>query len=174
MKNQLGSIGNKTALNRQGMNKLSNNEVVIALSSDDFDPFASIEFEKFFNGKMPFPFEPGNPSNWFNDYVRNMLVKPVKAQGSSGRLPAEIFETHRFLIVRIKLPELVELNKVRVMASSSSIKLQGLPESKGQLIKLPKLVEARSGKVLLKEQVLQIKLRKRNSGEQYYELFIRE
>lgn len=144
------------------------------MSSDDFDPFASIEFDKFFNGKMPFPFEPGNPSNWFNDYVRNMLVKPVKAHGSNGRLPADIFETHRFLIVRIKLPESVELNKVRVMASSYSVKLQGLPDSKGQLIRLPKLVEARSGKVLLKEQVLQIKLRKRNTGEQFYELFIRE
>lgn len=144
------------------------------MSSDDFDPFTSIEFDKFFSGKVPFPFELGNPSKWFNDYVRDMLVKPAKALGASGKLPAEIFETHRFLIVRIKLPESADMNAIKVMASSTSVKLQGLPDSKGQLFKLPKLVDARSGKALFKEQVLQIKLRKQGQGEQFFELFIRE
>ncbi|MBW7474229.1 hypothetical protein K0T92_05690 [Paenibacillus oenotherae] len=146
------------------------------MSNDDFDPFASIEFDKFFNGKVPFPLDPGNPSSWLNDYVRDMLIKPAKAASSSakGSLPTEIFETHHFLIVRIKLPGSADINNVRIMASNFSIKLSGLSDSKKHTIKLPKLVEPRSGKALLKEQVLQIKLRKRKSGEQYYELFIRE
>ncbi|MFX3633629.1 MAG: Hsp20/alpha crystallin family protein [Candidatus Pristimantibacillus sp.] len=114
--------------------------------------------------------------DWVEQFVRKMMTKALPGaadaivEHSGG---ATFFETHHFVIVKFPLPAKVDRNELRVFVREDRIRIEGLPESRIETIKLPKPVKPQICKALVKEGILQVKLRKRPGSRTYHEAVIR-
>jgi HSP20 family molecular chaperone IbpA len=137
------------------------------------------QFEKYFGNKMPFSQpDQANPimpdTSWVETYVQDVLKKAMTSAQipSSFRSPTEVFETIKRVIVKVPLPDNINPNEIQVFIKSDEVKLEGLPDEKKTVIKLPWMVIPKSGIVRFKRGVLQISMRKRRNNENYHEAYI--
>ncbi|MCA0754547.1 Hsp20/alpha crystallin family protein [Paenibacillus sp. N4] len=135
------------------------------------------ELERWMEGqRLPKGFELLREPDWVEQYVRKMMTKalPEAAGAMIGKGMATFSESRHFLQVKIILPEGFEREMLRLMVREDRLRLEGLPGGKTETIKLPKLVKPRICKTLLKNGILQVKLRKRPALKTYHEAVIRE
>lgn len=141
------------------------------------NPFDLSSFEQFFGGKLPILGAAGKEHfGWIEDYVKEALVNalPNAAQASASSVRAETFETHHYVVVKCKVPEGMNLEELHIQASADQVKLEGLPKGTTQYIRLPSSVDPRQCRALLKNSVLQIKLKKRRQGQRFHDVYLRQ
>ncbi len=137
-------------------------------------------FKEMLGGMLP-PAQSDNPQDlsWVESYVqqtlRSAFHKPeVRTKSAaSPSLQSEVFETHNYILVKIKLPGSTHIDNVRVMVSSTQLKLTIIGVDEPHLISLPKAVLSKSGKASYKDDVLQIRLRKQSGRKSFVEIPIR-
>ncbi|BBI33045.1 hypothetical protein [Cohnella abietis] len=113
-------------------------------------------------------------SNWLNHYVKNILQKSkqeakVKSQSS---IRMETKQEAKYVNVTIHLTPEVQLNRLRIYATTDRLKLAGLPDDMKQSIRFPCLVFPRTGRAVMKKDQLHIRFRRRPAEKSEYELFI--
>lgn len=97
--------------------------------------------------------------------------KPVRTLPFAGGNPA-VSSTDKTVVVRYRLPEGADAEKIRVFADAYSLRLQGLPGGRNPTIPIPGPVRAQGTTARLSGDVLTVRLpRSPRSREQ--EIFIR-
>lgn len=126
--------------------------------------------------KLPKGFDVLREPDWVEQFVRKLMTKalPDAADVLPGSAPsAATFETHHFVIVKYKLPPGTLQEDLQLFVKADKVKIQGLPEGGSETVKLPKPVYPRRCRALVKNGVLQVKLRKRADGGKYVSVDIR-
>lgn len=144
------------------------------------------QIEKFINDKLSMmnPFGKAAADGFMQkqpDWVERLisqvldrtLPKSAKSPGvkPNGGVSAEVFETHRHVIAKIKLPSKEIPKALQVLVRTDRIKLLGLENDEPYFIELPSPVMARTARALIREGVLQVQARKRKKGP-YHETYI--
>lgn len=75
-------------------------------------------------------------------------------------IACNVFETHRALIVRIRLSADVSLRDIRLFAAPHELKVLGLPGSEEKTVKLPTTVRAEGAKAICKQRIVEVTLPK--------------
>jgi HSP20 family molecular chaperone IbpA len=136
------------------------------------------QFEKFFGRNIPFSTDQADPlmpdTSWVETYVQDVLKNAmISAQTPTAfRFPSDVFETLKSVIVKVPIPDNMNPSEIQVFIKSDQVKLEGLPDRKSTVIKLPCMVIPKSGIVRFKRGVLQISIRKRMNNENYHEAYI--
>ncbi|WP_276354424.1 Hsp20/alpha crystallin family protein [Cohnella caldifontis] len=138
------------------------------------------QFQRDLMKQMPFigkDLDAGNLSNFVQKAIGEFLPKAVP--GWQGILPAfnkeidyELFETHRSIFVRCKLPEGTSPRSVRFFATRRKLKIEHGSES--QEIPLPSDINTGRTIARFHEGVLEIRMPKINHAEPFREIFIRD
>lgn len=133
------------------------------------------ELEQWMEGqKLPKGLDVMSEPDWVEKFVRKMMTKALPAAGvADPPSSSSTFETHHFIIVKFRLPKGCSRDELRLLVRSDKIRIEGLPDGGSESIKLPKAVHPRECRALVRDGVLQVKLRKRNYGSSYYETSIR-
>jgi hypothetical protein len=135
------------------------------------------DLERWLEGqRLPKGFERLREPDWVEKFVRHMMIKAmpgVAASAGFGQSPAEVFETHHFVIVKFPLPADAVPERLRLLVREDRLRLEGLPGDERKTIKLPRAVRPRMSRALLREGVLQVKLRKKPVDPVYEEIPIR-
>jgi HSP20 family molecular chaperone IbpA len=110
--------------------------------------------------------------SWVDDYVQQMLKKTMPRSGMLSGLTgtAEVFDTHNYVIVKLKLPH---PNNPNVKVRADRVTIEDSPDLKKQSVQLPCLIVPRLSRVSHKNGILQIKLRKRKINKAWHDINVR-
>ncbi|CAH0120564.1 MULTISPECIES: hypothetical protein [unclassified Paenibacillus] len=133
--------------------------------------------DPFFKNNVPFNGLGDNFSldmSSIENYVKDVLNRVSTMNIGSGetQLSCEVFETHHFVFVRIRIPKQINPKSLRIFLNTFQVKIEGLPGGREQMIKLPAPVVSMESRALYKEPYLQIKIPKL-PGESYDEVYVR-
>jgi hypothetical protein len=138
------------------------------------------ELERWLDGqRLPKGFDVMKEPDWVEKFVRKMMTKSLPAAANSIMDQAEenegisFFETHHFILVKFHLPREVKREELRLYVRDDRLRIEGLPNGQKEMIKLPKLVKPTICQAVVKNYILQVKLRKRPRAGAYYEADIR-
>lgn len=155
-------------------------------SKKNDNPFGSLDwrqFDQFFGGKLPFA--PSGSSGkgeglaWIESYVQDVMKQAMPTVSSTGserakhHIHTETFETHNNVIVKIHVPDREQARKIRVSLSVNSVRLEGLPSNKEQIIKLHRLINPGSCKAVYRDGIIQLHMRKHTADHHFHEIDIR-
>jgi HSP20 family molecular chaperone IbpA len=137
------------------------------------------QYDKFFGKKIPF-LQPDQAdqllpdTSWVETYVQDVLKNAMNSAKipSYSKFQSEVLETIKSVIVKVSIPDNMNPNEIQVFIKSDQVKLEGLPDGKNTIIKLPSIVIPKSGIVRFKRGILQISVRKRTNNENYHEAYI--
>lgn len=148
------------------------------------------QIEQFITDKLNFMNPTGDAAKQFlqqPDWVQNIvrealskalpggLAKPKPKSRISGverpNVSTEVFETHREIIAKIKLPPKENPRMLQVMVRSDRIKLLGLPGGEPLFVPLPAPVVARSARARCRDGTLEVYARKRKKGA-YFDTYV--
>jgi HSP20 family molecular chaperone IbpA len=112
---------------------------------------------------------------WVDRYVKGILAeavpdsaaanfKPSAAPSRQTAVACNVFETHRAVIVRVKLSGGPASRDVRVFGTAYELRLAGLPGGEARTIKLPVPVRLDGAKAICKEQILEVTLPKESES----------
>lgn len=142
-------------------------------------PFDWSSFEKHLNEQLSALSEgPAGrlfkDNNWIGSLMQDVMKKaaPSQVAHTFAGSHSEVFETHGNVFVRLKLPENANPRAIQVYIAANSVKLDGLPGGRSQIIRLPVPVLPKSGKATYKNGVLQIQMRKSGDNEKYHETYV--
>jgi len=118
-------------------------------------------------------------SSWLSDVVQNSInryidqeLKSKFPQSVFGRaLGYDTFETHRSVIVRLRLPDGIHPRELETAISCHKVRIK-LPSGTKQVIPLPKAVNPRRARTSFKNGILELRLPK--TREPYYPLYVGE
>lgn len=103
--------------------------------------------------------------SWVKEYVDNVMKQAFSGQfaGESNRnsVKSDVFETHHSIIIRIKVPDDIVAENVRVLFHTNELKVEGIA-SQPQMIKLPANGLYKGSKAMYKNSVLEVRIPKRN------------
>ncbi|WP_164931472.1 CS domain-containing protein [Longirhabdus pacifica] len=152
-------------------------------------PFDWGGFEKFFGGNIPaFTKEMQNQMQqdpaWMEKHIKDMMenllpnfagtngannTSTVKSTGSP--VQHEEFETHRDLFLKVYLPSKTSSSSnVRLFSSVNSIRIKGIDDHDPFTVSLSQNVDPSSCKATVKNNVLQIQMKKAAEAEMYQEV----
>lgn len=135
------------------------------------------KFEQFFGATFPFTDKGSGKfsDNWVENYVQRILKNVPGVSNSNAHQPLshEVFQTHHFVFIKIKVPDSIRERAMQVSVSSTQLKIEGLPEKQSFVVQLPVLVKARESRASYKDGILQIKVRKNNDDLDFYNVGIR-
>ncbi|GAA3405905.1 hypothetical protein ACFFNY_26120 [Paenibacillus hodogayensis] len=135
----------------------------------DWDGFQN----SFFGGngwKEALHGNPGGPIPWVDRYVKGILADAVPGPSDNGRtaqptaesrqssLACNVFETHRALIVRIRLSADMEPRQLRLAAMPHELRLAGLPGGEEKTVRLAVPVRVDGAKAVYKQNVIEVTL----------------
>lgn len=83
-------------------------------------------------------------------------VRPSRVTSTAST----VFETHRMIIVRIRLTPAVDPTAIRLFAGTTELWVTGLPEGEEKAVNLPMPVRAEAAKAVCKNRILEISLPK--------------
>lgn len=112
-------------------------------------------------------------TSWVEDYVKNILEKSLPSSSTLKRTtssPSEIFETHHFVIMKMKMPE--NANPI-VKIRTDQVKVDGLSGSNSHIVRLPCHIDPQQSRASYKDGVLQIKMKKKKINKNYHEVAVR-
>ncbi|HEY8528466.1 MAG TPA: hypothetical protein VIL22_02150 [Paenibacillaceae bacterium] len=157
---------------------------------DDFRNWASrsspwADWEKYREWlARQFPWDIGAPweklrdPGWLDKYVEQLLrddgfpEREVKTAAPSANPSVAVSRQAKHVTVTIRLPARTDLRRLRLYASADYLKLTGLPDAGSRIVRLPCPVIPRSGRAVLREGRLFVRLRRRTSVPEEVELFI--
>lgn len=124
--------------------------------------------------QLPKGFEMLREPDWVQSFVRKMMTKsmPEIAGRMTGNSTAKTTETKLHLGVKLKLPSGYDRDSIRLYVREDRIRVEGLPNGMHETVKLPKLVNPRICQAVVKDGMLQIKLRKRPLSRKVFESHI--
>lgn len=140
------------------------------------------EFEKTM--LKAFPFLPRNftktgiaDSNWLSDVVQKTVNRYIEQEMKSkfpysvfGRsIGYDLFETHRSVILRLRLPEGMNPREPELSISSHKVRIR-LPSGEKQVIPLPKAVNPRQARTTYRDGILELRLPK--TREPFYPVYV--
>jgi HSP20 family molecular chaperone IbpA len=152
--------------------------------------------EKFMGGHFPFMNDKikkkmgAGGTDWVEEYVQDVLKKSF-SQRTGSFIPEEsaraetseagqgldydyeTFETHHNVIVRITVPEDVQVKNVRLYAGSMQLKVEQDPTRSSMYIPLPSEVDGGGVKASLKDRVLEVRCPRRQEAEVFQEVRVR-
>lgn len=126
---------------------------------------------------------PDNWSNpdmsWVQDYINDIMKQAMPGQFNEGQSSdrshtpkqsssPEVFETHHYMIARIKVPEDIYPENVKVMFHTNELNIEGI-QSRPLQVKLPGNGLYKGSKAFYKDHILEIRIPKR-SKERYQEI----
>lgn len=152
--------------------------------------------EKFMGGQFPFMNDKirkkmgAGGTDWVEDYVQDVLKRSFtqrsgtffpeeKAQSETSEASNELdydyetFETHNNVIVRITVPEDVQVRNVRIYAGSMQLKVVQDPTRNSMYIPLPSEVDGGGAKASLKDRILEVRCPRRQEAEVFQEVRVR-
>lgn len=128
-------------------------------------------------------------TDWVEEYVQDVLKRSFSQRtrsfspeegaaetSESGHgldYDYETFETHNNVIVRITVPEDVQVRNVRVYAGSMQLKVEQDPTRNSMYVPLPSEVDAGGVKASLKNRVLEVRCPRRQEAEVFHEVRVR-
>lgn len=144
------------------------------------------EFEQLLGQSLPFfkegSFDPWmkhlsklKDMSWIEKHLKEAVQQSLSANASqTGRvyLQADVFETHRSVIVRMNIPKSVNPRALQLFISTSKLRIEGLPGGKKQTISLPAPVLIQRTSVKYKDSVLEVRARKSKRKERFREIYI--
>ncbi|GIP33177.1 Hsp20/alpha crystallin family protein [Paenibacillus sp. J2TS4] len=122
-------------------------------------------FDHLTSGQFPFSSDDRVASlfpdpDWIQNYVQGLIADQIpEVKGTEWSPDPEIFETHRSVFVRFKLPEEIDPYLLKIRVQPASLRLDGWAD-KELNIKLPALVAASRSKAVMKEGVVEIRMPK--------------
>lgn len=115
---------------------------------------------------------------WVDQYVRDLIAKTVPNPQSASTLAttpqvksftATVYETHHFVLARIKLLSPADPHCIRFLLSHRELILEGLPNEEQYRINLPCNVRLNGSKVIYKDHVFEVRMPK-EEGTLYHEI----
>jgi HSP20 family molecular chaperone IbpA len=101
--------------------------------------------------------------SWLEDYVQGILsqsLPPVPKEAQTGSsLQSEVFETHDYMIAKIKIPDPINPKKIKIFFATNQIWLEGLSD-KSKIIQLPTHGRFHGSKAAFKDDILEIRIPK--------------
>lgn len=80
----------------------------------------------------------------------------------------EQFETHRSIIIKLKLPHRQQLNDMHLQLNDAHMKISGWRQHDIQTIRFPTAVWPKTAKAVYRNGVLQIQIRKKEKRSSYH------
>lgn len=147
--------------------------------NDANNPFWK-QFEQFFGSAFPVPKNmPLNDLSWIEPYVQNTLHQILSAtttgkpQVSADAPSSETFETVNHVIVKVRIPEKTRARNTKVYAGMQSVRIEEGIGVRKDIIPLPVPVIPESCKAVYKNGVLQLRLKKQQTDDRFYEVKVR-
>lgn len=143
-------------------------------SHGKFDPF-DIDWDDFRDHFMHHHRPKAHQNTpWIDEYIQDILsqILPFNPKSSARRtrIKPDIFETHHSVIVRLRIPEGVNVKRLRLFLSTNQVCISGLHERE-EVISLPALCRYSGCKAQLKDDILEIRIAK-ELNEPYREIDI--
>lgn len=130
------------------------------------------DLERWMEGQqLPRGFEVLREPDWVEKFVRRMMTKalPDVAGHMTGSGSAHTSESKLYIGVKFKLPPGCVRESLRLRVKADALRIDGLPDGKYEVVKLPKLVRPRICQAAVRDGTLHVKLRKRPPSRKYYE-----
>jgi HSP20 family molecular chaperone IbpA len=116
-------------------------------------------------------------SSWLSDVVQNTINKYIDQEMKSkfphsvfgNALSYDTFETHRSVIVRLRLPDGLNPRELELSTSCHKVRVKQ-PSGAKQEIPLPKAVSPRKARTSFKNGILELRLPK--TREPYHPLYV--
>ena len=131
-----------------------------------------------------FPFLPKNftrggiaDSAWLSDVVQNTINRYIDQEMKSKfphsvfgqTLGYDVFETHRSVIVRIRLPADLDPRELEMAISCHKLRIK-LPSGQKQMIALPKAVNPKRVRTTFRDGILELRLPR--TREPYHPVYV--
>lgn len=142
-------------------------------------PFDWKAFENMFGGRFMLPDLSQidlRDTSWITNYIGEILknVNPMQNNSApSSRLNAEIFQTHKSVIVRIPVPQDIDEASIRLSINKLRLRVEGLPTAKSQhTLTLPVPVIVGSSRAVIRDGVLEIRMPKDPNDRKFTKLYV--
>lgn len=135
-------------------------------SDSSYNPFNMDwdQFQQSFKDQIPFN---NQQLPWIQDYIQNILSQtmpgPLKGQAHSSRYRSEVFETHDYMIAKIKLPEGVNPDKLKVLLGNHILRLEGDSREESHTLTLPSPGRFHGSRAICKNGVLEVRIPKEDN-----------
>lgn len=131
--------------------------------SQSSSPWASME--RLFQEGFPFkqsslPTNATMNSEWLERVVQDALTQNIPTE-SKELYPHTLFETHKSVIVRIKLPHSVNPELLRLYVGATSLRIEGFPNLLEKKVQLPCEVNRVGIRSTFKDEILEIRMVKK-------------
>lgn len=103
---------------------------------------------------------------------KTMMQQPVYSPFSSSNLDYNIFETHRSIFVRCRIPSEASPKSIRILANRRKLKIEYTGST--QEISLPSDVKVSRTSARIRDRILEIRMQKSPHSEPFREIFIRD
>jgi hypothetical protein len=118
----------------------------------------------FINDSVKEMMTKGNLS-WVDDYVQGIVSRTLpkmspQTEKTIDQLKANVFETHNFVIARIKVSKQADPRKLRFYVANNQLRVDGLAHDNNQFIQLPANVRFRESRAVFKNGIFEIRMPK--------------
>lgn len=131
------------------------------------DPWASME--RLFGRDFPFSglsqSADMNPE-WLERIIHEATHSQSIATQDKELYKHSLYETHKSIIVRIKLPPSLNPELLRVYAGATSLRIEGLPDDSEKKVRLPCEVKSIGIRSSYKDGILEVRMIKLRSSDQ--------
>jgi hypothetical protein len=113
-------------------------------------------------------------SDWLNKYVNDILARKKTEMRVQAEeiVKVDVTKETNYVNVTVRLPPDTDFRSLQLFATSDRVTIIGLPGDKRRVVRFPCLVNARSGKAVMKKDRLLIRFRRKPPEKSEYELFI--
>ncbi|TMV50163.1 hypothetical protein FE783_11410 [Paenibacillus mesophilus] len=146
--------------------------------NDIFGSFDWKNFGQFFGGKFPhaandYLKDPSWVDRVVKDVMKQAFTNAVDLNMLKNRYRTEVFETHNNVVVKIHIPDKEQARNLSAFVGINQIKLEGLPDDRSEVVKLPSHIVPESCKAVYKKGVLQMQIRKVKISERMHGVNVR-
>ncbi|MFC5701084.1 hypothetical protein ACFPVX_07300 [Cohnella faecalis] len=126
--------------------------------------------------KLVEQYDKADNAGWLDQFVKEMVSRASQQHSveSHKALASKVTKDAKRVTVTLDLPPGAMSRDLRLHASADRLKISGLPGERRQLLRLPCMVHARTGKATLKGNRLVVKFRRKPAEKNEVELFILE
>jgi HSP20 family protein len=132
------------------------------------DPWSMME--QLFQDGFPFhssaiPSTAGVDTQWLERVVQDALT-PSTVSNNKQPYPHTQFETHKSVIIRIRLPRSIHPELLRLYVGASTLRIEGFPNQYEKKVRLPCEVKRNGIRSIFKDDILEIRMVKKELFEE--------
>jgi hypothetical protein len=104
-----------------------------------------------------------------------MMKKSTVGASAKAEAPLQVdtVKSAKYVTLKVKLRPDVQVNGLRLFATSERLSITGLPDHSKRTLRFPCPVYARSGKVTIRNDRITVRMKRKPPDVNEYELFIR-